>query len=954
MKSSLLPSSKSLKKAVAVACVCEFIAVQGFAATFNITGTGDAGAGTLRQAVTDANAAVGADTLAWGAGSGGVITLLSDLPGVAADTTLDVSAAPAAVTIAGAPNGAPLGGAVTFHNTNAGQDATISAILSGAGSLTKTGAGTLILTGANTHAGGTAVNGGILNINADAALGDAAGSLIFDAGTLKTAAAVASARSVVINSGGATVDTAGVDSTFSGSVSGAGGLTKIGAGILTLSGSSSYTGGTTVNAGTLDVNCDAALGQGDGPLVIDGATLRASATLATVRAVTLGAGGATFDSAGVDSALWSTVSGAGSLTKIGAGILYLRGANTYAGGILLNAGTVNIISDANLGASGSAVTFNGGTLQTAADMASSRAMTVNAGGATLEVQDETLYLSGVLSGAGAVTKSGGGTLVLTGANTFTGGTTVAAGAIRLGATNALPANRALTVNAGGSFDMGSYTQAVSAFTCAGTTRLDLQPAVISLAASGVATVTGGTLELSLGPQVVTEGQTFKPITVGSWVGTFSSIISPAALSLTPTYNGTDLTLTASFVPLASIAGTGNQRAISAGMEALRINAAGDAATVIGELNTLDATHLRAALDRVGPTALASMEGIGLGASGVHSGALSQRMAVLAGLSRGADAVSTAGRSPSPFPGVLVAEAGVPDAAPEQPEERLLDSSWGLFATGIYRDGRLREANTSAGLQPGYAFNSAGFVAGADRIVRDGLAVGLAAGYLRGHSSIYSPASGVVDSHSARFGGYATVFNEAFHGDFYLGGAVDLFSTRRDVVFAGLSRTATANPVGGEVNADAGAGYDLKTSGWGTFSPFGGLSYDRMMIGGFTEDGAGSLNLIVGRQTAESLRSRLGVKVSERYDAGAYAFTPYFSAGWRHEFLSQSRAIDAQLSAAGPVFSVKTGDYAKDGTILGAGFTVDRGRRVAFKFDYAGDYRSHFMDNVFNLGARLKF
>jgi outer membrane autotransporter protein len=161
-------------------------------------------------------------------------------------------------------------------------------------------------------------------------------------------------------------------------------------------------------------------------------------------------------------------------------------------------------------------------------------------------------------------------------------------------------------------------------------------------------------------------------------------------------------------------------------------------------------------------------------------------------------------------------------------------------------------------------------------------------------------------------------------------------------------------MGGEVNLDLGAGYDLKTTLLGTLSPFAGLSYDRMMIGGFTEDGAGALNLSVSRQTAQSLRSRVGVKVSERFDAGAYSFSPYASLGWRHELLSQSRAIEAQLSGSGSVFSVKTGDYARDGTMLGGGFAIERGRRLALKFDYAGDFRSHFMDNVFNLGVRLKF
>ena len=48
--------------------------------------------------------------------------------------------------------------------------------------------GTLVLTGTNTYTGGTAINGGTLQISSDANLGDAAGGLSFNGGTLHTTA----------------------------------------------------------------------------------------------------------------------------------------------------------------------------------------------------------------------------------------------------------------------------------------------------------------------------------------------------------------------------------------------------------------------------------------------------------------------------------------------------------------------------------------------------------------------------------------------------------------------------------------------------------------------------------------------------------------------------------------------------------------------------------------------
>ncbi|MGO4840626.1 autotransporter-associated beta strand repeat-containing protein, partial [Rhizobiaceae sp. 2RAB30] len=76
--------------------------------------------------------------------------------------------------------------------------ATIASSVSGAAELEKSDLGTLVLMGANSYTGGTAINGGTLQVAADTALGDAAGRLSFDGGTLRTTADLTSSRSVVV------------------------------------------------------------------------------------------------------------------------------------------------------------------------------------------------------------------------------------------------------------------------------------------------------------------------------------------------------------------------------------------------------------------------------------------------------------------------------------------------------------------------------------------------------------------------------------------------------------------------------------------------------------------------------------------------------------------------------------------------------------------------------------
>ncbi len=96
-----------------------------------------------------------------------------------------------------------------------------------------------------------------------------------------------------------------------------------------------------------------------------------------------------------------------------------------------------------------------------------------------------------------------------------------------------------------------------------------------------------------------------------------------------------------------------------------------------------------------------------------------------------------------------------------------------------------------------------------------------------------------------------------------------------------------------------------------------------MLGSFTESGAGALDLALAPQTAESLRSTLGVKVSREFKPDWCDLTPYASLGWRHEFENQSRALSASLADGGSgAFTVMTADVSREAAQLGAGLNMD--------------------------------
>ncbi|WP_443969467.1 autotransporter-associated beta strand repeat-containing protein [Sphingobium sp. CR28] len=156
--------------------------------------------------------------------------------------------------------------------------ARINSALTGAAQLVKSDLGTLILSGTNSYTGGTAINGGILQISDDANLGAAASALSFNGGTLRTTTDLTIGRAIDLTGAGTLLTDADTMLDLTNAVSGAGGLTKDGAGSLILSGANSYAGGTTVNAGALFVNGDQSAAAGLTG-VASGATLGGTGTI---------------------------------------------------------------------------------------------------------------------------------------------------------------------------------------------------------------------------------------------------------------------------------------------------------------------------------------------------------------------------------------------------------------------------------------------------------------------------------------------------------------------------------------------------------------------------------------------------------------------------------------------------------------------------------------------------
>ena len=334
---------------------------------------------------------------------------------------------------------------------------TFSGSLSGSGGLTKLGTGMLTLSRSNAYTGLTSINAGTLSLAHSAALA-ANGNITFGGGTLQfTASNALDYANRIINSGSPIqLDTNGQNVTFASGLisSNSAGLTKLGSGKLTLSASDGYRGLTSINAGTLSLAHSAAL-AGNGNITFGGGTLQftASNTLDYANRIINSSGPIQLDSNGQNVTFSGglTNSNTAGLTKLGAGMLSLAGANACTGLTSINGGTLSLGHPAALAANGN-ITFGGGTLQFTASNALDYASGIvnSSSPIQLDTNAQNVLFSGGLtsSNTAGLTKFGAGMLTLAGANGYTGLTAINAGTLSLAHSAALAGNGNITFGGG--------------------------------------------------------------------------------------------------------------------------------------------------------------------------------------------------------------------------------------------------------------------------------------------------------------------------------------------------------------------------------------------------------------------------------------------------------------------------------------------------------------------------
>ncbi|MEA1648691.1 autotransporter domain-containing protein [Nitrospirillum sp. BR 11164] len=712
-----------------------------------------------------------------------------------------------------------------------------------------------------------------------------------------------------------------------------------------------------VSSGNLSIASGGVVAS-DKPVTVSGGSVNVSGVVAAPVQVTSGMASVSISIGGVVTQ--SVTASAGSVNVAGT----ITAPVTVSGGNVSVASGGTIVSSQPVQVTGGSLSISGnvnapvqvsGTTVSASQIASATpVMTVDAGGTisqSVTVAAGKVSMNGTISGNVAIGSGG----ALRGAGVVTGQASVA-GILA-------PGNSPGTLTFTNGLTQGAQSVLSIDIDGTGTGKGAGNYSRVLVTGGSYVIGSGAVLQPNLRGMTGSASNTYTPglgtdFTIvqaaGGVTGTFAGITQPASGLLAGTRftalygsNAIDLYVTPTYGSLASLGASANQQTMGRVVAGLTGAGNADLGTVLKALYGLPTVGASLdALAQIGGSSQANIVAYSLNRGLAATQVLGQRLAAVrdgvAGGMQGTMQAQLVGRT------LYTSMASGGDAPPVEDERGAAAGSapeegWHFWAQGLGAFTRVDSDGNAAG---GHS-NTGGGLFGGDRAVAPGVTLGLAGVLLQ------STSGGANETSSYGLSAYGNV--DLGDGLFVTGNAgytYDQYDTARTMGFGGLSRTAFGHTTGDELSAGVTAGYRVRVSNL-TLEPQAGIQWLKVGRDGFTETGAGALNLVLQDLDATALQSNVGGRASARWKTdGGTVITPAIRASWLHDF--RDRALTSQAALAGTTFAVTGPDTGANALGIGGGLTLQEGNNLNLYANYDGTLRRHETDHVFTAGFRLSW
>ncbi len=223
-----------------------------------------------------------------------------------------------------------------------------------------------------------------------------------------------------------------------------------------------------------------------------------------------------------------------------------------------------------------------------------------------------------------------------------------------------------------------------------------------------------------------------------------------------------------------------------------------------------------------------------------------------------------------------------DASAADEPGGLLSDKWGLWMRGNFSFG---EKETTAA-SPAFDADQWAFVAGTDYRFSDNAVFGAALSY--GSSSVdFALDDGALDTDSLSLSLYGSAYAaKNFYFDGIFNYSTSSYDASRNITYVDGTGLITADAAGDTdgqtLSGGLSAGYDFLAGGL-TISPNLGFFYIDTTIDGFTETGAGGLNLIYDQQAFKSLTGNAGLRLTYAWNVSWGVLLPHLRVDYVREF-----------------------------------------------------------------------